>query len=233
MDLLQSWYRWLGMRVDDDPVAGLGDDLEATGSAGGEMMLKHLSHLRAVAADRRFLPRLLDAAPRDVRIDDLEEDVDVLPVEDLLQAQSSHLRSSLYSVSRCTGIRPASWMNRTSSGIFCSVAVRAPAAWKISSRTTVPCTSFAPKCNATCASGKPIMIQYALTFGMLSSSSRDTAMSFRSSEPVVCFQPRRSKTVFSGWNASGMKARKPPVLSCCSRRRSRWSTRSSYVSTCP
>ena len=39
--------------------------------------------------------------------------------------------------------------------------------------------------------------------------------------------------VFFGWNASGISARKPPVLSCWSRRRSRWSTRSSYVSTCP
>ena len=26
----------------------------------------------------------------------------------------------------------------------------------------------------------------------------------------MCRQPRRSKTVFSGWNASGMNARKPP-----------------------
>jgi hypothetical protein len=82
-------------------------------------------------------------------------------------------------------MRPASRTNRTSSGIFCSVSVRAPAAWKISSRTTVPCTSFAPKCSAICANGSPIMIQYALMFGMLSSSSRETAMSFRSSEPVV------------------------------------------------
>ena len=29
--------------------------------------------------------------------------------------------------------------------ICCSVPVRAPAAWKIVSRMTVPCTSFAPK----------------------------------------------------------------------------------------
>ena len=28
----------------------------------------------------------------------------------------------------------------------------------------------------------------------------------------MCFQPRLSKTVFSGWNASGMNARKPPGL---------------------
>ena len=50
-------------------------------------------------------------------------------------------------------------------------------------------------------------------FGMLSSRSRETAISFRSSEAAVCFQPRCSKTVFSGWNASGMKARNPPVSS--------------------
>ena len=90
----------------------------------------------------------------------------------------------------------------------------APAAWKISSRTTVPCTSFAPKWSATAASGMPIMIQYAFTFGTLSRRSRETAIIFRSSEPAVCRQPRRSKTVFSGWKASGMKARKPPVSSC-------------------
>ena len=35
----------------------------------------------------------------------------------------------------------------------------APAAWKIFSRTTVPWTSFAPKCRAICAIGRPIMIQ--------------------------------------------------------------------------
>ena len=46
---------------------------------------------------------------------------------------------------------------------------------------------------------------------MLSSRSLDTAIIFRSSEPAVNVQPRRSKTVFSGWKASGMKARKPPV----------------------
>ena len=90
----------------------------------------------------------------------------------------------------------------------------APAAWKICSRTTVPWTSFAPKWSAICAIGMPIMIQYALMFGMLSSSSRDTAIIFRSSAPVVNLKPRRSKTVFSGWNASGMNARKPPVASC-------------------
>src|SRR5258708_28018292 len=49
-----------------------------------------------------------------------------------------HRCSSLYNVSRCTGMRPASLMNRTSSGIFCSVPLVAPAAWKIFSRTTVP-----------------------------------------------------------------------------------------------
>ena len=77
------------------------------------------------------------------------------------------------------------------------------------------------------------MIQYAFTFGMLSRSSRETAINLRSSEAAVCFQPRCSKTVFSGWNASGMNARKPPVSSCSSRSRNRWSTRSAYVSTCP
>ena len=70
-------------------------------------------------------------------------------------------------------------------------------------------------------------------FGTLSSISREKASIFRSSAPVVWRQPRRSKTVFSGWNASGMNARKPPVRSCWSRRRRMWSTRSSYVSTCP
>ena len=45
--------------------------------------------------------------------------------------------------------------------------------------------------------------------------------------PVVNFQPRRSKTVFSGWNGSGMKAMKPPVSSCRSRSASRCSMRSS------
>ena len=134
---------------------------------------------------------------------------------------------------RCRGCRAAPACarrprtKRTSWSTFCSVSVRAPAAWKISSRTTVPCTSFAPKWSATAASGMPIMIQYALMFGTLSSISRETASIFRSSAPVVCRQPRRSKTVFSGWKASGMKARKPPVRSCCSRRRSRWSMRSS------
>ena len=57
------------------------------------------------------------------------------------------------------GSRPASCTKRTSSSIFCSVSVVAPAAWKISSRTTVPWTSFAPKWSATAASGIPIMIQ--------------------------------------------------------------------------
>src|SRR5437763_952131 len=88
-------------------------------------------------------------------------------------------------------MRPAARTKRTSSSIFCSVSVRAPAAWKISSRTTVPCTSFAPKWSATCAIGIPIMIQYAFTFGTLSSRRRDTAITFRSSAPVVCRQPRR------------------------------------------
>ena len=64
-------------------------------------------------------------------------------------------------------------------------------------------------------------------FGMLSSISRETASIFRSAAPVWKVKPRRSKTVFSGWNASGMKARKPPVLSCWSRSRSRCSIRSS------
>ena len=64
-------------------------------------------------------------------------------------------------------------------------AVFAPATWTISSRTTVPWTSLAPKCSATWASGVEIMIQYALMCGMLSSISRDTARIFRSSEPVV------------------------------------------------
>ena len=93
-------------------------------------------------------------------------------------------------------------------------ASTAPAAWAIVSSTTVPWMSFAPKCSATWASGVEIMIQYALMFGMLSSIRRETACILRSSCPVVNDQPRRSKTVFSGWNGSGMKARKPPVSSC-------------------
>src|SRR5438874_3409308 len=148
-------------------------------------------------------------------------------------AELHHRRNSLYSVSRCTGTRPASRIKRTSSSTFCSVPLVAPAAWKICSRTTVPCTSLAPKWRATCAICRPIMIQYAFTFGMLSRINLETAIIFRSSAPVVNLNPRRSNTVFSGWNASGMNARKPPVRSCCSRSRSRWSTRSSYVSTCP
>ena len=43
-------------------------------------------------------------------------------------------------------------------------------------------------------------------FGTLSSRSRETAITFRSSAPVVWCQPRRSKTVFSGWKASGTNA---------------------------
>ena len=124
-------------------------------------------------------------------------------------------------------MRPASRITRTRSAIFSSVGVVAPPAWAIVSSTTVPWTSFAPKCSATWASGVEIMIQYALMFGMLSSIRRETASILRSSWPVVNAQPRRSKTVFSGWNGSGMKARKPPVSSCSSRRRSRWSIRSS------
>ena len=44
--------------------------------------------------------------------------------------------------------------------------------------------------------GMPIMIQYALTFGMLSSSKRETETILRSSAPVVNRNPRRSNTVF-------------------------------------
>ena len=64
-------------------------------------------------------------------------------------------------------------------------------------------------------------------FGMLSSMRRETASIFRSAAPVWKAKPRRSKTVFAGWNASGMNARKPPVRSCWSRSRSRCSMRSS------
>ena len=49
----------------------------------------------------------------------------------------------------------------------------------------MPWTSFAPKCSATCATGIVSEIQYALMFGMLSSSSRETASIFRSAAPVV------------------------------------------------
>ena len=42
-------------------------------------------------------------------------------------------------------------------------------------------------------------------FGMLSSIRRETASIFRSAAPVWKVKPRRSKTVFAGWNASGMK----------------------------
>ena len=56
-------------------------------------------------------------------------------------------------------MRPASRTTRTSSSIFRSVPVTAPAAWKIVSRTTVPWMSSAPKWSETCASWRPIMIQ--------------------------------------------------------------------------
>ena len=61
--------------------------------------------------------------------------------------------------------------------------VVAPAALEDLLAHHVPCTSFAPKWSATAASGMPIMIQYALTFGMLSSIRRETASILRSSEP--------------------------------------------------
>jgi hypothetical protein len=52
-----------------------------------------------------------------------------------------------------------------------------------------------------------------------------------SSKPVVA--GRSDISVFAGWKASGMKARKPPEASCCSRRRTMWSTRSGIVSMWP
>ena len=124
-------------------------------------------------------------------------------------------------------MRPASRITWTSDATFSSVGVTAPAACAIFSSTTVPWMSLAPKWSATWASGVEIMIQYAFTCSMLSSMRRDTAIIFRSSMPVVCFQPRRSKTVFSGWNGSGMNAMKPSVSSWRSRSVSRCSMRSS------
>ena len=47
----------------------------------------------------------------------------------------------------------------------------------------------------------------------------DTAKALRSSCPGVVF--KNSKTVFSGWNASGIKVTKPFVLSCSSRNRTK------------
>ena len=91
--------------------------------------------------------------------------------------------------------------------------------------------SSAPNESPTCASRGVIMIQYDLMCGKLSSISRATAIAFRSSKPVVSgsFIAGASQ----GWKASGMKVTKPPVSSCSSRSRSRWSTRSSTDSMCP
>ena len=51
-------------------------------------------------------------------------------------------------------MRPAARTVRTSSSSFCSVPAFEPAARKISSRTSVPWTSLAPKWSATCAIGQ-------------------------------------------------------------------------------
>ena len=67
------------------------------------------------------------------------------------------------------------------------------------------------------------MIQYAFTCGTLSSISRLTAIVRRSITALgflMCASP-----VLSGWNASGMNVWNPPVSSCSSRRRIRWSMR--------
>ena len=79
------------------------------------------------------------------------------------------------------GTRPASRTNLTSWSIFCSVSVRAPAAWKISSRTTVPCTSFAPKRNATAAERHAHHDPVGLDVRDVVEQNRETASIFKSS----------------------------------------------------
>ena len=67
------------------------------------------------------------------------------------------------------------------------------------------------------------MTQYALMCGKLSSISRLIAMTFRSITPEGL--GRWAICELSGWNASGMNVWNPPVSSCSSRSRTRWSIR--------
>ena len=75
-------------------------------------------------------------------------------------------------------------------------------------RTTAP----------VCATSTPVAIQNALTCGMLSSISRETACT--RSVSVALGAGSFRIWLLSGWNASGMNAWNPPVSSCSARARS-------------
>src|SRR5712692_9009782 len=113
-----------------------------------------------------------------------------------------HSRTTLNTVSRSIGRRPASRIRRTSSWTVRTCGVFAPASWAIFSSVTVPSMSSAPKERPTWARRGPIMIQYDFTWGKLSSISRPTAMAFRSSKAVVSGQSIAGAS--HGWKASGM-----------------------------
>src|SRR5260221_10821477 len=116
--------------------------------------------------------------------------------------RSHHSFTTLKTVSRSIGRRPASRMRRTSSCTVMDCAVGAPASWAIFSSVTVPSMSSAPKLRPTWARRGPIMIQYDLMCGKLSRSRRETAMALRSSNPVV--SGRRIEGASQGWKARGM-----------------------------
>src|SRR6185295_9317849 len=97
--------------------------------------------------------------------------------------RSHHSLTTLKTVSRSMGRRPASRMRRTSSCTVMDCAVGAPASCAIFSSVTVPSISSAPKLRPTWARRGPIMIQYDLMCGKLSRRRRATAMAFRSSNP--------------------------------------------------
>ena len=93
------------------------------------------------------------------------------------------------------------------------------------------CRSRWPRSAATPGrSSTPCVTQEAWTLGKLSSITRATA-SVRRYWNDVSSSP--ASAVFEGWKVQAMKAVKPPVRSCSSRRCSRWSMRSSSVSTWP
>src|SRR6185295_12855515 len=132
-------------------------------------------------------------------------------VRDDPQAERHHAFTTLKTVSRSMGRRPASRMRRTSSWTVRIWGVLAPASWAIFSSVTVPSMSSAPKERPTWARRGPIMIQYDFTWGKLSSISRPTAIALRSSKAVVSGQSIAGAS--QGWKASGMYVTNPPVSS--------------------
>src|SRR5207253_1429970 len=89
------------------------------------------------------------------------------------------------------------------------MGVPAPASWYTRSNTTVPSRSSHPNVSATCEMNGVTMGQWVLTWGMLSSTSRPTAMFFKSSKPVVAVPVRPSASPGEARDAGGAHREQP------------------------